>query len=303
MTTHSPAPTTIDILSLIQQRATIALSGRPTNSKDGKEYHSNCPFSDCGGQDRFCIWPDAGRWSCNVRSSGCGRWGDAIGFLMQYDGYSFRQACDELEIEDPRYARELKPLPLFMASDQEPCKKWMDSASAFVYRAERYLWSDKGTKALEYLHGRGLTNETIRYAKLGFCPGWYHEQLENWGLTSIQTLEETEIKIPPGITIPWIVENKIWKISVKRFEDVEKGYFQVVGSSDALYTIDTSQGYDTPCMLLESEFDALSVQQEAGDIIASVATGGTSKGQSLRWITALKQAPGLLIGFDADEAG
>jgi len=116
-------------------------------------------------------------------------------------------------------------------------------------------------------------------------------------------LEEEDIKIPPGITIPWIVENKIWKISVKRFEDAEKGYFQVLGSSDALYNVDTSQGYDTPCMLLESEFDALSVQQEAGGIIASVATGGTSKGQTQRWITALKQAPGLLIGFDADEAG
>src|SRR6266704_6979159 len=175
---------------------------------------------------------------------------------------------------------------------------------AHSHRAERYLWSDKGERALNYLQqSRRLSADTIRYAPLGFCPGWYSESLTSWGLTSIQTLEEEEIKIPPGITIPWIVENKIWKISVKRFEDVEKGYFQVVGSSDALYTIDTSQGYDTPCMLLESEFDALSVQQEAGDIIASVATGGTSKGQSLRWINQLIQVPGILIGFDADEAG
>ncbi len=300
MTTHSPAPTTIDILSLIQQRATIALSGRPTNSKDGKEYHSNCPFSDCGGQDRFCIWPDANRWSCNVRSSGCGRWGDAIGFLMQYDGYSFRQACDELEIEDPRYARESKALPLFMTSDQEPCKKWMDSASAFTYRAERYLWSDKGERALNYLQqGRGLSADTIRNARLGFCPGWYSESLQNWGLSINETLEEEEIKIPEGIILPWFVEGKVWKLSVRR---PDKSYFQCLGSSDCLFNTDSMQPGMT-VMLLESEIDALSVHQCAGDIIASVATGGTSKGQTLRWVNQLKQAPGLLIGFDADEAG
>src|SRR6266568_5148632 len=297
MTTHSPA--LIDVLSLIQQRATIALSGRPTNSKDGREYHSNCPFSDCGGTDRFCIWPDAGRWSCNVRSSGCGRWGDAIGFLIQYDSYSFRQACDELEIEDPRYARESKALPLFMTSDQEPCKKWMDAASAFAYRAERYLWSDKGERALNYLQSRGLSADTIRNARLGFCPGWYSESLSNWGLSINETLEETEIKIPEGIVIPWFVDGKVWKLSVRR---PDKSYFQCLGSSDCLFNTDSMQPGMT-VMLLESEIDALSVYQCAGDIIASVATGGTWKGQTQRWIAQLKQAPGLLIGFDADEAG
>src|SRR6266705_3137307 len=305
MTTQSPALNTlIDIHAFYSRYSNIV--GKPTNSsRDGKEYHGSCP--KCGGNDRFVFW-ESGRFSCSIRSSGCGISGSSpYWYLRDIEGLSHRNACEDLGIDLDQFEewqeQQRNVLPLFMTSDQEPCKKWMDAASAFVYRAERYLWSDKGTKALEYLHGRGLTNETIRYAKLGFCPGWYHEQLENWGLTSIQTLEETEIKIPPGITIPWIVENKIWKISVKRFEDVEKGYFQVVGSSDALYTIDTSRGYDTPCMLLESEFDALSVQQEAGGIIAAIATGGTSKGQSLRWINQLKQAPGVLIGFDADEAG
>ncbi len=99
--------------------------------------------------------------------------------------------------------------------------------------------------------------------------------------------------------IPWFVEGKVWKLSVRR---PDKSYFQVLGSSDALYNTDSMQP-GMAVMLVESEIDALSVHQEAGDLIASVATGGTSKGQTQRWITAIKQVPGLLIGFDADEAG
>ncbi len=300
MTTSPSLSSLVDIHAFYSRYSQIV--GKPTNSsRDGKEWHGSCP--KCGGNDRFAFW-ESGRFSCSIRSSGCGISGSSpYWYLRDIEGLTHRNACEDLGIDLDQFEEwqeHKRALPLFMTSDQEPCKKWMDSASAFVYRSERYLWSDKGERALNYLQqGRGLSADTIRNARLGFCPGWYSESLTSWGLSINETLEETEIKIPEGIVIPWIVENKIWKLSVRR---PSKEYFQVLGSSDALYNTDSMQPGMT-VMLVESEIDALSVHQESGGIIAAVATGGTSKGQSLRWINALKQAPGILIGFDADEAG
>src|SRR6266566_2478380 len=237
--TTSPALSSlIDIHAFYSRYSQIV--GKPTNSnRDGKEYHGSCP--KCGGNDRFVFW-ESGRFSCSIRSSGCGISGSSpYWFLRDIEGLTHRQACEDLGIDLDQFEEwqeHKRALPLFMTSDQEPCKKWQDASQAFTYRAQRYLWSDKGERGLAYLHGRGLTDETIKYARLGFCPGWYHESLENWGLTSIRTLEETEIKIPPGITIPWFVEGKCWKLSVRR---PDKSYFQVLGSSDALYNTDSMQ--------------------------------------------------------------
>lgn len=295
MTTTAPA--LIDILSLIQQHVNIQLSGRATNSKDGKEYHSNCPW--CGGTDRFAIWPDTGRWSCKVRSSGCGRWGDAIGFLMQWEDMTYTQACFELDI-DPRYPEESKnALPLFMTKDEAPNAKWMEAAEAFVWRAQRYLFSSGGERGLNYLHSRGFTDDTLKAARIGFVPDWFSESLEAWGLSPLQTDGNEEIKIPEGIILPWIVDAKIWKISVRR---PDKSYYQVLGSSDCLYNIDSLQP-NLPVFLFEGEFDALSAMQEAGHLAACIATGSASKGRTSPLVSRLKQVSHVLVAFDTDEAG
>jgi DNA primase len=293
----SPAatPALIDILSLIQQHANIALVGKPTrHHKNGVEHHSDCPFCKVG-KDRFAMWPQTGRYYCRV----CGRYGDMIQFLKEYCDMSFREACSELDI-DPRFPEEWKPviLPLSMTRDEPPNKIWMEAAEMFCWRAQKYLFSPGGERGLNYLHKRGFTNETIKRARLGFCPDWYNDSLDAWGLATNQT-EEESLRIPEGIIIPWIVGNAIWKLSVRR---PNKSYFQVTGSSDALYGIDDLLP-DRPVFLFESEFDKLSADQEAGNIAAMIATGGASKGQTTPLRHKLKQASHRLIGFDNDVAG
>ncbi len=94
----------IDIKALIEREAAIRLV-KHSNSKDGPEYHGPCPW--CMGRDRFAVWPSIGRYSCAIRSSGCGRYGDAIDFLRTYpheDAMTYREACDELGLDvDPAY--------------------------------------------------------------------------------------------------------------------------------------------------------------------------------------------------------
>ena len=290
-------PALIDILSLIEQHAHITLCGRSTRHyKNGVEYHSDCPW--CNGKDRFVIWPDVGRYYCRV----CNRYGDAINFLRDYCDMTYHQACQELDI-DPRYPEEtLVNLPqLYNSSkDEPPPKKWMETAESFLYRASRYLWSDGGKRGLDYLHGRGLTDDTIRAARLGFCPDWFSESFINWGLSPDKTDQEAEIKIPEGIVIPWFVDDQVWKLSVRR---PDKSYYQVLGSADALYNSDTLRPTGCSVLLFESEFDALSAMQEAGDLAACIATGGAAKGRTNKCIAILKKASHVLLAFDTDEAG
>ena len=58
-----------------------------------------------------------------------------------------------------------------------------------------------------------------------------------------------------------------------------------------------------PAILVEGEFDALAVAQEAGDLVAAVATGGTCGAQDPVWVRRLKAASLMLVAFDDDEAG
>ena len=81
------------LLDLIERDVTLRRVG--TNRKyDSVEYAGPCPF--CGGTDRFHVWPDyqGGRYHCmRPGNDHCGRTGDAIQYLRDHDGYSFRQAC------------------------------------------------------------------------------------------------------------------------------------------------------------------------------------------------------------------
>ena len=51
------------------------------------EYHGPCPFC-AEGTDRLIVWADQGRYWCRK----CGQKGDAIQFLRDYYGLSYRQA-------------------------------------------------------------------------------------------------------------------------------------------------------------------------------------------------------------------
>ncbi|MCL5124019.1 MAG: hypothetical protein M1511_05885 [Deltaproteobacteria bacterium] len=57
----------------------------------GDEYVGACP--DCGGKDRFHVWPsdgETGRFWCRT----CGRKGDGIDYLRWQHNMTFQQACD-----------------------------------------------------------------------------------------------------------------------------------------------------------------------------------------------------------------
>ncbi len=293
----------IDLHDLIEQKSPVRLT-KVASSHNG-EWAGNCPW--CSGTDRFRVWPFSTRSHYWCR--GCNKTGDAIQFLRDYCDMSFISACQELGIEPGDTISH--EAPMFFDEDA-PCAKWQEMANLVVKSAENYLWSNKAPHALEYLMKRGLNEETIRRARLGYVPlmpdgTWYQRSFADWGLTDEMLSEKQKtkggVKIPPGILIPWYADQQIWKLAIKRFEakDGEMSYGQIVGSKDALYNAD-SLARGKPSLLVEGEFDVLSAEQEARDLVATIGTGSTAKARIPLWIARMAStASFVLVSFDNDE--
>ena len=82
----------------------------------------------------------------------------------------------------------------------------------------------------------------------------------------------------------------------------EPKYCGPAGSANALYGADwVPRGL--PVVLVEGEFDALAVAQEAGDLVTTVATGSTHGARQPQWRRLLAKAPLVLVAYDGDKAG
>ena len=72
-----------DIVELIDSRVRL--------KKAGKNYQACCPFHN-EKSPSFSVSPEKQFYHC----FGCGAHGNAIGFLMEYDGLNFPDAIDDL---------------------------------------------------------------------------------------------------------------------------------------------------------------------------------------------------------------
>ena len=106
-------------------------------------------------------------WHC----FGCGKGGDAFGFVMEIESMEFKEA---LKMLAEKTGVELKQFRSDVPEVQDNKKKILeilDLASRFY---ETQLWKGAGkTAILNYLKERGLKDETIQEFRLGYAPqGW-----------------------------------------------------------------------------------------------------------------------------------
>lgn len=310
------------ILDLLLQSGILV---RRVASTYGGEWAGPCPW--CGGRDRFRIWPERGRYWCR----GCERSGDAIQFLRDLEGLSFREALDRVQGrlcqrlgQDRATERSGSPLPRpgtrptsseavtrgkvarpAAPSTVAPSPAWQEAGRRFVSACTRELWGPAGTRALSWLKGRGLNEETIRGAGLGYNPEDRFDPPGDWGLPG----DHKRIWLPRGIVIPWEVAGELWRVNLRRPAG-DPRYIGPAGCGVALYRADALLP-GRPVVLLEGELDALTVAQHAGDtgsgpvqaLVAAVATGSTAGSRRVQWIARLSLASAVLVAFDADEAG
>jgi DNA primase len=131
--------------------------------KAGTTYKGLCPFHG-EKTPSFVVTPVRESWKC----FGCGLGGDIFSFVMQRDGLSFPEALRQLagqagvEIDERSRRDDARKARL---------RQVLDHAIGFYHAV--LTGSKAGAAALEYLHDRGFTDETIASAQLGWAPtGW-----------------------------------------------------------------------------------------------------------------------------------
>lgn len=300
------------ILDLIQQESGVTL-----RKKTAKEQTGACPFCRAGN-DRFQVWTGENRYWCRV----CDRRGDDIQFVRDYKQIGYAEAKnylrdryqmnDTVDIRDTYHTVDtldtIRSLTKRNNAKTEPCQAptglWSDKAWEFVFDCQAHLM-ERGTnpKALDWLHGRRLTDKTLWAVGIGYNPADQYIDREAWGL-SPETNDKGNAKrlwLPRGIVIPWVIGGDLWGVRIRRPVGEPK-YYWIPGGCPGLYNADTLTGA-LPAVLVEGEIDALTINQEAGDLAVAVATGSTYGARHVRWLARLALPPAVLVAYDADEAG
>ena len=146
-----------DIVELIDSRVRL--------KKAGKNYQACCPFHN-EKSPSFTVSQEKQFYHC----FGCGAHGNAIGFLMEYDGLAFPDAIEDLAgqigVTVPRDESRQQT-----ASGPAPTAdhyQLMEQASRFFQASLR-----QSTAAIDYLKGRGLSGEIVKAYGIGYAPsGW-----------------------------------------------------------------------------------------------------------------------------------
>jgi len=135
----------INIVDLIEEYLPL--------KKSGKNYVTNCPFHE-DDTPSFYVTPELNFFHC----FGCGKSGDIITFVMEYEKVPFQEAvrmlANKAGIEIGEFGGKNKVL-----------------YSIHDFAAEFYHDSlQKSSKVLGYLGKRGIKEETIDEFQLGFAP-------------------------------------------------------------------------------------------------------------------------------------
>ena len=131
--------------------------------KAGTTFKGLCPFHG-EKTPSFVVTPARDTWHC----FGCGEGGDIFSFVMKLDGLSFPDALRKLAAKagievDERTTRE--------DAHKARLREVLEQGIAFYHVV--LTQSKMGAPALEYLHHRGFSDETIAKFQLGWAPdGW-----------------------------------------------------------------------------------------------------------------------------------
>jgi len=154
------------IREVVERTDIVQLIGRHVQLKrSGRSYKGLCPFHG-ERTPSFYVTPDRHSYKC----FGCQKGGDAIRFLMEYEGKDFMTAVRELArdagvpiVFDPEEDRRL-------AERRELL--WACQVAARFFEEE--LWGPRGEAGRKHLAARGVSEATARAAGIGYAPNGYH---------------------------------------------------------------------------------------------------------------------------------
>ena len=312
-------------------RRGLALKAKGSSAKRGPEFCGPCP--DCGGEDRFLVWPEqnGGRGSFACRQ--CEKKGDVIQFLMEFEGMSFRDAAKEAGMElDAAARRSLPTAPrrreeqrTLTASDaaapERDADAWLAQAEHFTATRHAALWNNRAAR--EYLAARGLDEAAVQEYRLGWQEGengraCVMRPRKKWGLPKGQPSkpggrERSALWLPRGIVVPSMLDGQVRRLRIRRPNDdrtpdnmPDMKYYVVPGSEMVPLWLPMRPGIfhrTVACVVVEAELDAMLVHRAAGHF-AAVLGLGTSGLRNIppQVMRELRALPVILVATDVGDA-
>lgn len=150
----------IDIVDLVSETVKLRHTG--------KNYTGFCPFHSNTRTPAFVVFPETQTWRCFGQ---CNEGGDIFGFVMKKEGWDFNETLRHLA---ERAGVQLKAYTHEDVVDKEKKDLLIEVLDVSVlYFRQQLLETAAGHETLNYLHQRGLADETIKIFGLGYAPvGW-----------------------------------------------------------------------------------------------------------------------------------
>lgn len=155
-----------DIVELIDSRVRL--------KKAGKNYQACCPFHN-EKSPSFTVSQEKQFYHC----FGCGAHGNAIGFVMEYDGLEFPDAIEELaSMQGMQVPREQS---IGGSANSQPAVS--KDLFELMNQISRFYESNlkSAPHAVEYLKGRGLTGEVVKRFNIGYAPSDWDQVRRRFG--------------------------------------------------------------------------------------------------------------------------
>ncbi len=294
-------------------------------SAAGREYHSACP--GCGGRDRFIVWAGenhgTGRYRCRPEGRGCGKRGDNIQFVIDFEGLPFREAAKRVGRGVPEThpspsspTGALRPPSLKAAYNWQPKSygrpndKWLRKASEFAARAHGRLLADG--KTLDWLAARGISRKLATEYLLGVNPGEDGRDLYRartaWGLPDAVmngsgSSTKKPLWLPRGLVIPYLADGEVVRLKIRRPQELQAflpdlKYYVVPGSSQATMLLGKERRAH---VVVEAELDAIACMGAGVAAVGAVTLGSVSTRPDSRTAAVLRQDLIILNALDYEE--
>ena len=288
--------------------------------RTGKDLRGLCPFHG-EKTPSFYVVPHKRMYNC----FGCGKHGDAIRFVMELEGRSFREAVEQLATEFGVTLEADDPAERQRTARRAAIAEVNEKAATFY---ERVLWEHaRGQVAREHLEKRSVTVETAKAWRLGYAPTLWDSLCKSLGRGKVdpKLIEEAGLGVPrtKGRGAGTLYDRFRGRLVIPIRESgrtVAFGGRLLEGESDAKYLNSpetplyqkgaTLFGLDRArdairregvVLFVEGYFDAIGLHQ-AG-VQTAVATCGTAMTERHLELVSRAGAKELVFVFDGDAAG
>ena len=255
-----------------------------------------CPFH-AEKTPSFHVNPEGQYFKC----FGCGAGGDVFKFLELYDHIPFIEALRSLAARAGISTEDLTPNDLLIIREGR-------QVSEVLTEAADYYHASLTPQVREYLHERGITDETIDRFKIGYAKGSLLEHLtEKKGFLIETCLRAGLLKKSNGgkardfffnrVVFPNIVRGRVVHISGRVLDDRKPKYLHLPGEIRYFYNEEVLRSPHV--ILTEGILDCLPTVQAGFDCVAIYGTSTFRESH----LSKLSQAETVYLCLDGDRAG